>query len=131
MVGVRFPSGGSSAIVNVTLTNGAEVVVCTTPPLIISQDFAQIMLVWYIAAQAGNTTTTYTARLRRGTTAGGTLVNVATAIPCTGNAIFEASGAYVDTPGAVSAQQYSLTITNAGGSGNGLVNDVSLLAFAL
>src|SRR5229473_2284251 len=116
-MGVRFPSVATTTVLGVSIAGG-ETVMCTTPPLNIPLDFAQVLLFWYCILLSNTTGTTVTWRLRRGTTTAGALINVPQTNP-TGAAVqLMFSGCYIDTPGAVAAQQYSLTCVLAGGGGN-------------
>jgi len=109
----------------------AEAVIATTPPLNISLDFSQIIVIWYFVLFTGATTTSLIVLLRRGTTITGTLVNVSLGDGVAAGVNLRRSGVYVDTPGAVAGQQYSLTLTQTGATGNGALNDVCLIAFSL
>ncbi len=131
-MGVRFPSIASSTFVGPLPASAAETVILTTPPLNISLDFSQIFLQWACDILAGTGTTALVFRLRRGTTAAGTLINAAawTHTLAAGNSAV-LSGAYFDTPGAVAGQQYSLTVSQTGAAAAGTFNDGALLAFAL
>lgn len=131
-MGVRFPSIATTFFVGPLPASAVETVILTTPPLNISLDFAQIIICWACNITAGTGTTGLTFRVRRGTTTGGPSVT-ATAWPLTlaaGNTGI-GSGCYVDTPGAVAGQQYSLTVIQTGATVAGVYNDGCLLAFAL
>lgn len=129
-MGVRFPSAASNVIVNVAF-GAAETVICTTPPINLSIDSAQVLLFFYYAITTGATTTTLRSHLRRGTAVGGVLLNQDLANQVTaGNTVFS-SGCYIDTPGTQAEVQYSLTTTQTGATGNGAVLDVCLLAVVL
>jgi len=83
-----------------------------------------VALLWWeavITLTAGTTAVTY--RLRRGTTATGTLVNVAQAITVTASTTIKHSGHYIDTAGIVAGQQYSLTAQMTAAAANSTVND--------
>ncbi|SRR6266849_4145419 len=129
-MGVRFPSVASTTIVTVSVP-AAETVIVTTPPLNISLDFAQIILLWYVLLTSGTGTTSLVYLLRRGTTTAGALLNVSAIDQTTAGNNTRRSGVYVDTPGAVAAQQYSLTLAQTGLTVNGTVLDVCMIAFAL
>lgn len=131
-MGVRFPSVASTAIVNATLVTTAETVVATTPPLNLPLDFALVFLLFYFNGTTGATVTGVQYRLRRGTTVAGALVPAAFGSLIVGAAAqMTSSSFYVDTPGAVAGQQYSLTLTQVGATGNGSMTDVCIAAFVL
>lgn len=131
-MGVRFPSIASTTFVGPLPANANETVILTTPPLNISLDFSQIIIEWACDILAGTGTTALVFRLRRGTTAAGALINAAawTHTLAAGNTAVM-SGVYVDTPGAVAGQQYSLTVVQTAATAAGTFNDGALLAFAL
>jgi len=131
-MGVRFPSVATTAFIGPLPASAAETICATTPPLTIPLDFSQVILLWSFTFLAGTGTTGFSMRIRRGTTTGGAQVGghswdftiAAAASSCYG-------GAYVDTPGAVAGQQYTLTCVQTGATGAGTGEDVSLIAFAL
>ena len=129
-MGVRFPSVASTTIV-ASPALAAETVVCTTPPLNISLDFSQIILMWYVACLIGTAGVQIICLLRRGTTTVGSLVNVNANDNVNAGTNQRRSGFYVDIPGAVAGQQYSLTLTITSATAVTTVADVCLLAFAL
>src|SRR5258708_30263562 len=63
-MGVRFPSVPSTTIV-ASPGGSTETVICTTPPLNISLDFAQDILLWYLMITAGTGTISLVPLLRR------------------------------------------------------------------
>lgn len=131
-MGVRFPQIASTTFVGPLPASAAETVILTTPPLNISLDFSQIIIQWACDILAGASTTSLVFRLRRGTTVAGTLINAAAwthTLAAAASAVM--SGVYVDTPGAVAGQQYSLTVVQTAATGAGTFNDGCLLAFAL
>lgn len=130
-MGVRLPTAFSSAGLG-NPPGAAEAVLCTTPPINIPLDFAQILLfACFSITVAGATSASYFGRVRRGTTIAGTLVggNSAIAIAPGGSVFWGAC--YADTPGAIAGQQYSLTVTMAGASGITSIGEVSLMAIVL
>jgi hypothetical protein len=130
-MGVRFPSVATTTILGTLPSNGAETIIATTPPLTIPLDFAQVILLWYFLGNSGASTSALLFLLRRGTTVAGTLINVSSGSLVTAAAGVRFSGVYVDTPGAVAGQQYSLSEIGVGTTGAGITNDVCLIAFAL
>ncbi len=132
-MGVRFPSVNvAQNFGNVNTQNTLETLIYTTPGLNISLDFATILLFWWMLYNPGASTTAATVRIRRGAGITGTLVDLGLTVPAVvAGTKINLSGCYVDTPGAVAAQQYSLTIQQTAGTGAGAVNDGMLIAFAL
>ncbi len=130
-MGVRFPTVASTTIIASVPASGAETVVVTTPPLNIPLDFAQIIILWCVEVLIGTGTTVELQRLHRGTTTAGAQVNVAGSYTVGGGNRWTFTGCYVDTPGAVAGQQYSLSLSGTGTTGAWTTEDVSLIAFAL
>lgn len=131
-MGVRFPGFGSTSFVGPLPATAAETVILVSPPLTPSQDNAQIFLQWACDILAGTGVTALVFRLRRGTTVAGTLINLAAwthTLAAGSSAVM--SGLYVDTPGAVSQQQYALTVVQTGATAASTFNDGVILAFAL
>lgn len=131
-MGVRFPSVSSTTFVGPLPANATETVILTTPPLTLSLDFAQVFLIWLACIITGASTTSLGYRIRRGTSIAGAFIGaiVWQQTNVAGNFV-NMSGAYVDTPGAIAAQQYSLTVVQVGATAAGSYQDGSLLAFAL
>jgi hypothetical protein len=131
-MGVHFPSVSSTTFIGPLPASATETVVLTTPPINLSLDNAQVIIHWFVDILAGTNAASHIMRIRRGTTTGGTLIgasawfNSVTA----GNQV-SASGTYVDTPGVVGGQQYSLTIVQSAATGAGTFNDGALVAYVL
>lgn len=131
-MGVRFPSVASTTFIGPFPATAAETIVLTTPPLTIPLDFAQIILMCSACITAGTGVISHTFRVRRGTALTGVQVNLAPwgSLSTAGsNTMY--SFWYVDTPGAVAGQQYSLTVAQNGATAAGVWVDGALLAFAL
>lgn len=131
-MGVRFPSVASTTFIGPIPANATETVILTTPPLTLSLDFSQVILLWSCSILAGTSTTSFVFRIRRGTTAAGTTI-FQTSWPFTiaAGSTFSGGGSYVDTPGAVAGQQYSFTLVQTAATVAGTYNDGALIAFAL
>ena len=130
-MGVRFPGVSSTVIQNATMTQGAEVVVATTPLLILPLDNALVYIMASILFAVGSTSSTYTPRFRRGTTTAGTQINTTQTPNCTATQGVNTYLHYVDVPGAVGQIQYSLTMAMAAGGTNSTCLDVCISAFVL
>ena len=130
-MGVRFPSVASTTILASVPASGAETVICTTPPLTLPIDNAQVILLFSFECLVGTGTATETWRIRRGTTVAGAQVNVAGTFTIVGNNRWAMGAMYVDTPGAVDKQQYSLSLSGTATTGAWTTEDVCLMAFCL
>lgn len=131
-MGVRFPSVQSNTVVNAALVTTAETVVVATPPFSPSLDFSVVLILAYVLVSAGTGTTGIVARIRRGTTVSGAPVQtVASNITMTAAQLNGWTFFYFDSPGAVSGQQYCLTLAQSNASANGAITDAAMLAFAL
>jgi hypothetical protein len=131
-MGVRFPGVATTAIVNGSCPILTETVVLTTPPLSPPLDNAQVYLIWSLKLNTGNQPQTLSYTLRRGTTNGGAVVGFQAQASEVASVILFRGGCYVDTPGVVAGQQYSLTlnITTASGTATAAL-DGCLMAFVL
>jgi len=131
-MGVRLFSVFTTTFVGPLPANATETVVLTTPAIQLAVDNAAVILVWMATVLLGTGTTSLGWRLRRGTTTAGTFIGAAAwldaATAATSNVT---AGMYVDTPGVVAGQQYSLTIVQTGASASGTWSDGCLLAMVL
>lgn len=130
-MGVRFPSIGTSTRITNTIVAGTDTLIVTTSPLTPSLDFGQIFLFWYVILTAATGATAYTLSLRRGALITSTLINIASLVTTAAGNGLALSGCYVDTPGAISGQQYSVSVVPTGASAATTVTDAALIAFAL
>lgn len=121
-----------STVVQASGLGAAETVIATTPPINISLPNQPIILFWYCFIGGGTAITSVNFKLRRGTTTAGVQINSGqsndTSVT-TGNVI--RSGFYVDIPGEIAGQQYSLTLQCVGNTGSETVADVCILAMQL
>ena len=127
-MGVHQPSSSSNTLLNQPIVTTAETVVLTSPSLNPSLDNALVLIFWEVVFTLTAGTTAITARLRRGTTTGGTLINVAQAVTVTASTTVRMAGCYFDTPGVVASQQWSLTLQATAAAANTTVNDGSITA---
>ncbi len=131
-MGVRFPFVASTTIANATLVTTTDTVVVTSPAINLTYDGALVLLLWFIRLASGVGVTAINYSLRRGTLVSSPIVTVATiSVPESASAAVMRSSFYVDTPGIVANQQYSLTVAQIGATGNGSVSDVALAALLL
>lgn len=131
-MGVRYPSVASTTFVGPLPASAVETVVLVTPPLTPPLDLAQIFLHWMCSVLAGTSVTSHVWRIRRGTTAAGTLIGAAVWTETIAAGETDVSGGcYVDSPGAVAGQQYALTLVQTAATVAGTFNDGCLLVYSL
>lgn len=130
-MGVRFPSVVSNTIVNATVVTTAETVIATTPAFSPPVDGATVLVFAYCTFTIGASTNVLFFRLRRGTTTSGQLVQTVAAQENNPVPIVCRSFLYFDQPSTFSGLQWSLTVAQQAATGNGTVNDVCIMAFAL
>ena len=131
-MGVRLASVFSTTFIGPLPASAAETVCLTTGPIIEAVDNAAIILLWFAAITAGTSVTSHVFRVRRGTTTAGAQVGANPWSDTVAAAAFLAtSGVYVDTPGVVAGQQYSLTVVQTAATVAGVFNDGCLLAMVL
>lgn len=109
----------------------AETVVCTCGPISPINDTAQILLLWFVEFTVGTSGTSAKVLLRRGASTSSTLINVGQASTVVAANLVRFGGSYMDAPGAVAEQLYSLTLTIGAGAAASTVSDVSLIACCL
>jgi hypothetical protein len=130
-MGVRLGSVFTNTLTNAALTTSTETIIATLPPINIAVDNALINLFWYLAVTIGTAGVSMTVRLRRGTTTGGTLVNVAVAATVAAASVYVFNGNYADTPGICAEQQYVLTGQVGSATANSTLSDVAFMAMCL
>src|SRR6266849_7273364 len=121
-MGVRLPSVASETIVNTTIVTTLETVIVTTPPLNLPLDFAAVIILGTLLWQVGTGTTSYTLRLRQGAGISGPVISGLSNVTVSSIQVVTASIAYSDVPGAVAGQQYTITLSHTGSTGNGSVS---------
>lgn len=131
-MGARLPSGGNTVLQNALPANNTEVIVLTSQPLNISLEFQQIMIWWYVSITAGASVASIGTKLRRGATTAGALLNGAAAgITLASGNSGQLVGCWIDTPGAVAGQQYSLGLVQTGATGASTMLDQCIVVMAL
>lgn len=130
-MGVRFPSVASNALIGIYGATGAETIVCTTPPLVLPLDSAQVIILWYVSFATGTGTTAVQPVIRRGTVLTAPRINGAANVVVTAALDAELSGWYIDTPGVASGVQYSLSLFATGTTGAATGRDQAIMAFVL
>jgi hypothetical protein len=95
-------------------------------------DNAQVVLLWQASLTPGTTTSSLVYRIRRGTTAAGTLVGAAPwSFTTVAANLTTLGGWYFDSPGVVAGQQYSLTVVQTADTVAGVWVDGALFAMVL
>lgn len=130
-MGVHFPSAATTVFVANVPASGADTVIITTPPLNLILNFAQVLIWWYLLIAVGTDTTAVTVRLRRGALITSTVVNVPAVTPATAGTTISLAGSYIDTPGAVAGQQYSISLQGTATTGAMVNGDGCFTALVL
>jgi hypothetical protein len=114
-MGIHTATVSTTTLVN-TAIPAAETAVLTTPALSPGLDNASVFLWWWLqlATGAGGTAITWT--LRRGSGIGGASVITGTLTSVASTNIWM-PGCWVDSPGVVGGQQYTLTLNDNGAAG--------------
>lgn len=131
-MGVRLASVFSTTFIGPLPASAVETVCLTTGPIIEAIDNAAIILLWMASITPGTSTTSLVYRIRRGTTAAGAQVGAgAWSFTTVAANLTTVSGFYVDSPGIVANQQYSLTCVQTADTVAGSWVDGALLAMVL
>lgn len=131
-MGVRLASVFTTTFIGPLPASAVETIVLTTGAISEAVDNAPILIFWFASILTGTANTQLQFRLRRGTALTGALVGTPPWTNTAGAAIQSiASGVYVDSPGVVAGQQYTLTVVQASATGAGTWNDGCLLAMVL
>jgi hypothetical protein len=129
-MGVRLGSIYSKTIL-ASPAAAAETVICTTGPINLFTDGAQVLLCWFLDLTIGTNGTGLAIRLRRGTAITDTVLNIAINATVVAANVVRHSGCYFDSPPNVAEQQYSLTAQVNLGSAPSTINDVCLAVMVL
>jgi hypothetical protein len=132
LMGVRFPSVFSTTFIGPLPVGAGETVCLTTPAFTPPLDGATIVILWNASISAGASVTSNNFRIRRGVDITG--VQIATNpfnLVTSGGTLNALSGIVVDTPGAVTGVQYTLTVQQISSTGAGTWRDGIVFAFAL
>ena len=120
----RTRGNGSAVTVNTT----TETVVATLPPVNVTAG-QPVDIAWSMDHSTGTGVTGVTVNVRRGTTTGGTLVQAFGPFAEAASTRIDLAGQCVDTQNAdVAGQQYVVTVTQAGATGNGTTNQAEIRA---
>lgn len=131
-MGVRNPSTFSTTFIGPLPASAVETLCLTTGPIEGPIDNAAAILLWTASITPGTSTTSLVFRLRRGPLVTSPLVNLSTFSFTTVAAnLLTVSGCYVDLPGVVAGQQYSLTVVQTADTVAGVWVDGALIAMVL
>jgi len=130
-MGVRFPGAGNITLVNTVVVTTAETVVLTSSPLNLALDFEQVLILWMLEFTMGTGGTLYQVRIRRGAALTSTLISTVLGEQVTAANSYLRSGCYVDTPGAIAGQQYSITFAQLAATANASIADGCIAVIAL
>jgi hypothetical protein len=111
---------------SVSVTTTAETVVVTSAPTSTEATEGVVAIEGVIDLTVGTGGLTATLNIRRGTTAGGTLVQSIGPLTVVAANRYQASIVAVDRPGIVTGLQYCLTVTVGSASGNSTANYSSI-----
>lgn len=111
--------------------NAAETVCAITTPLIMPRDSEIVLVMFMVVLTVGASSTQVTFRIRQGTLVTGAAIqqNVNDQGIVAGN-VMTRTILGVDTPLLGANLQWNLTITQAGGTGNGTVTQIVAAAFS-
>lgn len=130
-MGVHLPSVASTTFRGPLPANANETAILTTPPLNLPLDNAQVIILWSTNITAGTSVTSHVFKLRRGGGTGDTLLGASVwTETIAATEVDNASGCYVDTPGIVAGQQYTLTLIQTACTVAGVFNDGCLIVLA-
>jgi hypothetical protein len=130
-MGTRAVSQASNVLQNTTIVTTTELLVCLVVFDALPFDFSQVILAGEVNLTTGSGTTGLTFRIRQGNGITGTVVGGGSSFTAAASAAAQASVLGVDIPGAVAGMPYSLTVQQAGATGNGTINSAVLAGFIL
>lgn len=116
----RVYTTATVANANVVTTN--ETVAQVSPALSVTQDGDPIQVTGTVSFTTGTATTAVTVRCRRGNGITGTVVGTAEVDTLAAAVSAPISVDFLDFPGAVAGQVYSITVQQTAATGNGTVN---------
>lgn len=113
---------------NVTVTTTAETVAITSDPVNVVGDSGRFIVRGWAKLTTGAGTTAVTPRIRRGTTASGTLLGEANAeqVKAAAGSTEHVEKSAVDDVVGGASLQYVLTVEQAGATGNGTVVEAGI-----
>lgn len=121
------------ATTNVTVTTTTEAVAVSSGPAKLSTPTARVVIVAWGQLTTGAGTTTVTPRIRRGTTISGTLVGEANAeeVKAAAGSTEQFTIMVSETRSDEESVEYSLTLTQAGATGNGTILQAAILVLVI
>jgi hypothetical protein len=130
-LGVRLPSVSSITLLTAVLTSATETAFVTSPGLNLSLDNALVQIYWMVQLNTGAGTTQIQIKLRRGIDITGLQVGANWNNVVTASTNRQLSGCYIDTPGIVAGQQYTVTALQIASAGAGTFSDACIIAMVL
>lgn len=130
-MGYRTPSNANQVLQNAAFPVNTETVALLSQPMNTPLDNPQVIIICSALYTSGSTAVTLTARLRRGTTTAGVLINVNSAITTVANANGWITFTYSDLPGTVAGLQYVFTLNPPAGGTAGTLLDGSIVTMVL
>lgn len=129
-MGVRFPGVGINTPIVANLLTSTISAIFTCPPLNLSLDFQQVILMGMYMFVPGTGCTSVTFRLHNGpTTAGAQFAQWS--LPVTAAIVTYTSFSYPFIPGAVAGVQFTFSGQQVGASAPATSNDGSFIVFCL
>lgn len=113
----RAKQAASSSATSIPTTT--ETVVATLPPFSTDGAAQSVLLQAVVDFTVGTAATTAVIRIRRGTTAAGTIVATSGSLTVAAGNLVSLSCDGVDQPGEVADQQYVVTVQQGAATGNG------------
>ena len=110
-----------------TITTTTETIVATSPPAAVPFGSAFAFVFGFLQMSTGTGVTGVTARIRRGNLVTGPLVGGANVVAAAASTAIGADIAVLDSLVSFDAAQYVLTIQQAAATGNGTVNQATIL----
>lgn len=130
--------GISRVIVSASQANPATVITSTTETAAITSglvaspvDADSFLIICTVCVLTGTGQSTVNLNLRRGSGVAGTIVGTVFQWIGTATQTPSLTGMWFDSPGVIDRLQWTLTVTQAGGAGNGLINSCGIAVFAL
>lgn len=115
-------SYSTAVVANVNVVNAVETVAQNSPAVSLTYDGDSVNVSGTVDITTGATTTAVVIRCRRGNGITGTVVGTSETDTLGAAVSAPISFDFLDNPGAVAGQVYSITVQQTGGSSNGTVN---------
>lgn len=113
----------NSATADTTVVTTAETAAVTSDPISPTSDGAELTIAGVVNITTGASTTAVVVRVRRGAGVAGALVGETETHTLAAAAQASIPFGVTDFPGAVSGQQYTVTVVQTAATGNGTINN--------